>query len=86
MNDRNMTSSFSKQEEKRRNPLSRQNKDIRLHFACGTWLDRIPSVVAGGRLGYIPDQATIGELGQAMGIAPGMWKKSPNFQMIGLSH
>jgi len=45
---------------------SRQNIDIRLHFACGTRLDRIPRVVAGGRLGYIPDQATVGELGQAM--------------------
>ena len=67
-----MTSSLSKQEEKRRNPLNRQNTDIRLHFACDKWLDRIPRVVAGGRLGYIPDQVTVGELGQAMRIAPGM--------------
>lgn len=35
-----MTSSLSKQEEKRQRSLSRQNTDIRLHFACGTWLDR----------------------------------------------
>ena len=72
-----MTLSLSKQEEQRRSPLSRQNRHIDLHFACDTWLDRIPSAVAGERLGYIPDQATVGELGQAMRVAPEMWKKKP---------